>query len=621
MKLKSLLLVFTLAALGFAACGIEDKDLGAPAATLSTQTVSIAQEGGSATVDVSATRDWTVSTDADWIGYNPTSGKASDETSAITITVAANTEYERSGEVIFEVGDGLITKVITVTQPGLKVKEVHYGTVESPYSVEEALALIMSGTYPDSKVYVKGIISSIDTEKDYPGNNFGNATYWISDDGTEAEQLEVYRGFGLGGARMTKDYIKIGDEVVVFGQLVMFGSTPEITQGSQLYSLNGITAGGGEAEDITVSDFIANADRSTAYRLTGTVSGFNAQYCSFDLTDATGTIYVYSVSNKDEWKDKISNGGTVVLIGYYEYYAAKEQHEVVNATIKSFTAGSPDDPGTPSGEGTLESPFNVAAVIAFTKALGADVLSENQVYAKGRISKITYPYDVEHGTATYKISDDESAGNEFTVYGSYYLENKPWLNGNMQIKVDDEVIVCGNVIYYKGETPEFASQKNYLVSLNGITTDEGGDPGDEPGGETENGAHYLLNATAQTWSEESDATYGLGFSATTYGIKTGYYKHTSSSDAVAPKDNHIRIYKNSAFVVTAPEGKSIASIVISVTAADYCTNMPELGDSATATADTEALTVSWAGTAKNQVVLHATASQIRAKAIEITYSE
>ena len=36
------------------------------------------------------------------------------------------------------------------------------------------------------------------------------------------------------------------------------------------------------------------------FKLTGTVSKFNAQYCSFDLTDASGTIYVYSVTNKDE---------------------------------------------------------------------------------------------------------------------------------------------------------------------------------------------------------------------------------------------------------------------------------------------------------------------------------
>nr|MCR5245708.1 hypothetical protein [Bacteroidales bacterium] len=79
MKFKHLFLVASLAFLGFAACEPEEKDLGAPAATLSTQSVTIAQAGGTATVDVSATRGWALSTDADWIGYNPTSGKASED--------------------------------------------------------------------------------------------------------------------------------------------------------------------------------------------------------------------------------------------------------------------------------------------------------------------------------------------------------------------------------------------------------------------------------------------------------------------------------------------------------------------------------------------------------------
>ena len=94
-------------------------------------------------------------------------------------------------------------------------------------------------------------------------------------------------------------------------------------------------------ESLTVAEFISKADKTTYYRLTGTVSRFNSEYCSFDLTDESGTIYVYSVSesSKAEWTSKIKNGGTVTLQGQYEYYSSKNQHEVVNAIIESFTAG------------------------------------------------------------------------------------------------------------------------------------------------------------------------------------------------------------------------------------------------------------------------------------------
>ncbi len=93
-----------------------------------------------------------------------------------------------------------------------------------------------------------------------------------------------------------------------------------------------------KAEQKTVKDFIAAAATSKYYRLKGKVSGFNSQYCSFDLTDETGTIYVYSVDNKSDWSSKIKDGGTVELAGKYKQYNSKD--EVVNAYIISFEEGS-----------------------------------------------------------------------------------------------------------------------------------------------------------------------------------------------------------------------------------------------------------------------------------------
>lgn len=105
----------------------------------------------------------------------------------------------------------------------------------------------------------------------------------------------------------------------------------------------------------TVADFIAAADNNNYYELTGTVSGFNPTYCSFDITDDTGKIYVYSVldESKSEWSSKIQNGGKVTIYGKYLYYEKKSQHEVVDAYIVSFTPGEGgDNPGgdNPGGE-------------------------------------------------------------------------------------------------------------------------------------------------------------------------------------------------------------------------------------------------------------------------------
>ena len=122
------------------------------------------------------------------------------------------------------------------------------------------------------------------------------------------------------------------------------GAAVDFSKGVEMDFTAGGSTGGGSATapeskgKKTVEEFIAAADTQNYYELTGTVSGFNPTYCSFDLTDATGKIYVYSVldASKAEWTSKISNGGTITIYGKYLYYEQKSQHEVVDAHIVSF---------------------------------------------------------------------------------------------------------------------------------------------------------------------------------------------------------------------------------------------------------------------------------------------
>lgn len=128
--------------------------------------------------------------------------------------------------------------------------------------------------------------------------------------------------------------------------------------------------GTGSALDdfMTVKDFIAAANTSTPYKLRGKVSGFNSQYCSFDLTDATGTIYVYSVDSesKSAYSDKIKNGGTVELSGLYKKYNDKD--EVVSAHILSYSDASSEDAKEMTIAGVLASSAGTAAIVTGTVA-------------------------------------------------------------------------------------------------------------------------------------------------------------------------------------------------------------------------------------------------------------
>ncbi len=175
------------------------------------------------------------------------------------------------------------------------------GTAASPYSVASALYLIKEGKITEDNVYVEGIISKID-EIDTT-TKFGNATYYISDDGTTANHLEVYRGYSLGGAKFKSDTeIKVGDKVIVYGQLVYFNQkTPEFTQGNYIYSLNGQIAGGGETGEAK-----GTGTKDDPFNVAAAI----AKCKEIGTTPSTDKYYVKGIAQEDATADASYNNIT-----------------------------------------------------------------------------------------------------------------------------------------------------------------------------------------------------------------------------------------------------------------------------------------------------------------------
>lgn len=133
-------------------------------------------------------------------------------------------------------------------------------TPETAYTVAKALELIAAGEGLDAKVYVKGQITSI---QDVDTGDYGNATYTISDDASAANALLIYRGYYYDKGKFTsKDQIKVGDVVVVYGKLVKFYEKLEMNSGNHIYSINGVVSG---VDNITVDK---NVD-APAYNIAG----------------------------------------------------------------------------------------------------------------------------------------------------------------------------------------------------------------------------------------------------------------------------------------------------------------------------------------------------------------
>lgn len=216
----------------------------------------------------------------------------------------------------------------------------------------------------------------------------------------------------------------------------------------------------------------------------------NANYYITD--DGNNEIYIfqsyYLGNRKFTASDKLEVGDTVVVYGKFTNYMGNTPETVGKGTsyiysLNGKTEGgtTPETPaeGEATGDGTKDHPYNSVAANKYTSSLASGAESDKDIYIKGKVVSVKEQYGTQFGNATFYISDDGKADNQFYVFRALYLNNEKYASG-ATLNPGDEVVVCGKVTNYMGNTPETAQGKAYLVSLksNGGGTSGGGDTGD-----------------------------------------------------------------------------------------------------------------------------------------------
>ena len=772
MKLKNVILAVlaggALAALSVAC--LPKEDLGVAKLNVTPTEISLAQVGGSQEVTLLATRDWSLYTDLPtWLALSATEGMASTKQQTVKVTALANDGNDREFEVVFTIG--LAKARVKVTQPGaLGPVKKGDGSKENPFSVSDVIEYVQglgADVSSPEKVYVKGKVSSV-TEAYSTG--FGNGTFYITDDGSaSAGQFYAYRILYLGNKRWTNAdaQIELGDEVIIYGNVVNYrGNTPETVQNeAYLYSHNGKTEGGGgtntgtpegdgtkaspynvaaainavkdlswtsnteyeTTDEVYVKGKIASIANAGSFGESGTY-GNASFYISDDGSEGSAQFYCYRIlylgNKKYTSGTDIKKGDEVIICGKLMNYRGNTPETVAStAYLYSLNGetggggGGGTDIGTPEGDGTQASPFNVAAAINAVKDLtwtsNTEYQATEEVYVKGKIANIanagTFGESGTYGNASFYISDDGTESSaQFYCFRILYLGNQKYTGGT-DIKKGDEVIVCGKLMNYKGNTPETVAGAAFLYSLNGTTETETPTPSvtitsfkqtqtgisaswscnmTDPGfqwylykGEVKDanlvasdyteqaslsydvtlevGATYWFSVTADsddvedyidaepvslvaqdmsqggggsneveidltsktTWTADTDATYGKGFSATVEDVKVGLYKYKSTSDPRTPDEYSARVYKSSVFIITAPSGKTIKSVSFIANDYDngkYCVDLTVLeGGSGTLKANVSTLSIGpWEGSA-SRLVLQAAAAQARLQSMKV----
>ena len=269
--------------------------------------------------------------------------------------------------------------------------------------------------------------------------------------------------------------LKVGDGVRISGKKTTYNGVPEITDLTEVF----VDSEGNAVEHPTATDITANAADYTAaeaeyVKLSGTlaVSGnyYNMTLDGLDPDTKQGSI-VYPI---DALNAKSFDGKKITVTGYFNGLSSKGKFINIIATkIDEFV----DNP-----KGTATNPYPASEV---AQLLLAGTTFDEDISIKGIVSDILYDYSTYNGTGTFWLSDDGTCNlsedkkktndpaHDFEVYSAYWFGGEAWTEGKGQVRIGDEVVVCGKTTVYNG-VAETASKKAHLYSVNGATTDANG---------------------------------------------------------------------------------------------------------------------------------------------------
>ena len=417
------------------------------------------------------------------------------------------------------------------------------GTAAAPFNVAGIIEYCKSlgaDVNSDKEVYFTGIVTRF-KDGEEPGNSYGNATFYISDTGSEADEFYCFRCYGPGNKKFTSaDQMKVGDKVTLCAKVVNYkGNTPETVQGSAYVALvgDGTIEGG---NDGPAADPTGDGTQNNPYNVTAALNFTNALKADTESAPVyvkgivcddpdidtgnygnatfhisadgnnSNSFYCFRVMDFGGKKFKSANfkkGDEVVIYGPVVNYKGNTPETVANkcnlysVNGKVQEGGNSDTPaaGEVKGTGTAADPFNVAGVIAYTSKLAADVNSDKEVYFTGIVKKFKSGEEPgnSYGNATFYIMD-EGSDADFYCFRVLGKDGKKFTEGAEAPAVGDKVTVRGLVVNYKGNTPETVSGQAYIES---IVKGEGG--GTETPSEPEVVPGSSENGDFEQWSDAS----------------------------------------------------------------------------------------------------------------------
>ena len=495
MKIKSLFAAVMASAMAFVACENEKTDLGTPSIALSLEEVTLEAAGGEATVDVTATRDWTVTFDetADWLVVDPASGTASADAQQVTISALSNEGYDREVSVEFSIG--MQTKYLTVKQAGPKGSADALVIYANDYDKEVAQKTY--GPKGDKYPY----LDQFDGWMNHKGTGAANVTYAFSGMSTRSNSTSDSSYSDYPGSGNNNMFFGTSAYLATHGIALGEAKDLELTFGTEKYSQENGSLFKNEEFHIWLSaDGGAKWVELTDYTFAGgtTEGRWNVATANFSVPAGTAALSICMA---------VDVASSYRMDDFKLVASAKEGTAVdfSKGVAKDFGAGSTggDNAGGGSTSGTEPTNLVTATIKEF---LAAAESSDTWYKLTGEIINIEKE---DYGNFTIK---DETG--EVYIYGM----TSKWVGSNdksfskIGLKVGDTVTLGTLRTSYQG-TPQGGGNKVpafYISHVSGAggSTPGGDDPGDDD--TSDGGAAEDFESGTYSYTFEKDVVKSSG---------------------------------------------------------------------------------------------------------------
>ena len=187
-----------LAIFAFSSCK-KDPGYGDPAVKVNPGELNFKVDGGSETVNLTATVEWTVENSASWVKVEPMAGDPSKELQPVKVTVSKNEDVERTATVTFKQTDGALTAKLTINQ------EAYIPDVQT---IDVSSMSKLANIYKYQRFQLTGVVKSLKSDGSF---NLVDGTGSVQVAGLSASEV----AYGTQGGKL--DNVKERGTVTIIG--------------------------------------------------------------------------------------------------------------------------------------------------------------------------------------------------------------------------------------------------------------------------------------------------------------------------------------------------------------------------------------------------------------------